>query len=54
MNREQCRLWKNEDGATSVEYALVAVLITGVIALSVSALGGQLLNMFTLAAAMFP
>jgi Flp pilus assembly pilin Flp len=54
MNRNRYRWWKKEDGATSVEYALIAALITGVIALSVSTLGGQLLTIFTAAAAMFP
>jgi pilus assembly protein Flp/PilA len=54
MNRERYTLWKNEEGATAVEYALVASLIAGVIALTVSAIGGAVLNMFTLAAAMFP
>lgn len=54
MNREQYTLWNNEDGATSIEYALIASLIAGVIGLTVSAIGGTVLNMFTIAAAMFP
>jgi Flp pilus assembly pilin Flp len=47
-------LWKKEDGASSVEYALLAALITGVIAFTVSSLGGQVFTLFTAAAAMFP
>ena len=54
MDGTRYRLWKNEEGATSVEYALVASLIAGVIGLAVSVLGGQVLNMFTTAVAMFP
>jgi len=54
MNRERYTLWNNEEGATSVEYALIASLIAGVIGLTVSAIGGTVLNMFTVAAAMFP
>jgi len=51
---EPYRLWKNEEGATAVEYALIASLIAGVIGLTVSAIGGTVLNIFTAAAAMFP
>ena len=54
MDENRYRLWSKEEGATSVEYALVASLIAGVIGLAVSVLGGQILNMFTVAAAMFP
>jgi len=54
MDRKRHRLWNEEKGATAVEYALVASLIAGVIGLAVSVLGGSVLNMFTLAAAMFP
>jgi len=54
MNRERYTLWTNEEGATTVEYALVASLIAGVIGLVVSAIGGTVLNMFTVAAALFP
>ncbi len=54
MNKEQDTLRNNEDGATSIEYALIASLIAGVIGLTVSAIGGTVLNMFTIAAAMFP
>ena len=54
MDETRYRLWKNEEGATSVEYALIASLIAGVIGLVVSAIGGKVLNMFTVGAAMFP
>jgi len=54
INMEPYRLWKNEEGATAVEYALIASLIAGVIGLTVSAIGGTVLNIFTAAAAMFP
>jgi Flp pilus assembly pilin Flp len=46
--------WNKENGATSVEYVLLAALITGVIAFTVSVLGGQVLTLFTAGAAMFP
>ena len=54
MDETRYRLWKNEEGATSVEYALIASLIAGVIGLVVSAIGGKVLNMFTVGAALFP
>lgn len=54
MDETRYRLWKNEDGATAIEYAIVASLIAGVIGLTVSVLGGAVLNMFTAATAMFP
>jgi len=37
---------KEEDGVTAIEYALIAALIAGVIATSVSALGGSLSTLF--------
>lgn len=55
MNSNRCQLlWKKEDGASSVEYAFLAALITGVIAFTVSAFGGKVLNLFTAGVAMFP
>lgn len=36
------RLWKDEDGATAVEYGLMVALIAAVIVLTVTALGKQL------------
>ncbi len=35
-----------EDGATSVEYALIAFLIAAIIAVAVAALGSNVLNLF--------
>lgn len=37
---------KREDGATSIEYAIMASLIAAVIAGIVTVLGGQVLNLF--------
>ena len=54
MDGNRYGLWNKEEGATSVEYALVAAFIAGVIGLSVSVLGGQVLNLFTAIAAIFP
>lgn len=54
VHQEQHRLWARQDGATSIEYALVAALITAVIALTVSALGGKTGSMFQTAASLFP
>ena len=54
MDETRYRLWKNEEGATSVEYAFMASLIAAVIGLTVSVIGGQVLSMFTTAVAMFP
>ena len=54
MNNNQRQMWMKEDGASSVEYAFLAALITGVIAFTVSALGGKVLNLFKAGAAMFP
>jgi Flp pilus assembly pilin Flp len=54
MNRNRYRLLDKEDGATSIEYALIASLIAGVIGLIVSVIGGRLFTIFTAATAMFP
>ena len=54
MDRERYRLWNNEEGATAVEYALIASLIAGVLDLTVSTIGQKVLKMFEDAAAMFP
>lgn len=54
MDQNRHSFWSKEEGATAVEYALIASLIAGVIGLAVSMLGGQVLNLFTAAAAMFP
>lgn len=39
-------LMKNEEGATALEYGLIAALIAGVIAAAVTALGGQVNTIF--------
>ena len=54
MDRKRYRLWNKEEGATSVEYALIASSVAGVIALAVSVLGGLVLKMFQAAVGMFP
>jgi pilus assembly protein Flp/PilA len=41
------RLWKNEDGATAIEYGLLAALIAVAIILIVGQLGGELNETFT-------
>lgn len=43
-----------DEGATAVEYALIAVLVAAVIAAIVGTVGGQLLGLFTLASNGFP
>ena len=37
---------KEEDGVTAIEYALIAALIAGAIALSVTTLGGNIKEIF--------
>lgn len=37
---------KEEDGVTAIEYALIAALIAGAIALSVTTLGGKIQGIF--------
>jgi pilus assembly protein Flp/PilA len=39
--------WADEEGATAIEYGLLAALIAGVIVTSVKTLGGTLLTAFT-------
>ena len=39
-------LWKDEDGATAIEYGLLAALISVVIIVAVSTLGGTLNSVF--------
>ncbi len=38
--------WKNEDGATAIEYGLIAALIAVVIIAAVTLVGDDLSNMF--------
>ena len=40
-------LIRNEEGATALEYGLIAALIAGVIAGAVTLLGGQVNTVFT-------
>lgn len=47
------RLVTARDGATSIEYAVIACGIAGVLVAVVNALGGTLTGMFTAAANMF-
>jgi Flp pilus assembly pilin Flp len=48
------RLGRPDDGATAVEYALMAVLVAAVIAGIVTTVGQQLIGLFTAASAGFP
>jgi pilus assembly protein Flp/PilA len=41
------RLWKNDDGATAIEYGLLAALIAVAILAIVSTLGGTLEGVFS-------
>ena len=43
--------WADEDGATAIEYGLLAALIGGAIVTTVTALGGSLNGVFTRVAA---
>jgi pilus assembly protein Flp/PilA len=40
------KLWKNEDGATAIEYGLIAALIAVAAIAAMSSLGGNLSNTF--------
>lgn len=40
------RLFKNEEGATAIEYGLIAALISVAAIASMTALGGQLSTLF--------
>ena len=41
------KLWKNEDGATAIEYGLIAALISVVIITAAAAVGTSLAGVFT-------
>lgn len=41
------KLFRNEEGATAIEYGLIAALISVVIITAVTTLGGNLNNTFT-------
>ena len=47
MIRSTARFWRDEAGAASVEYGLMAALIGGTIVVTVSAIGLQLNTLFT-------
>ncbi len=40
------RLWKNESGATAIEYGLIAALVAVVLITALTLLGGSLSDMF--------
>jgi pilus assembly protein Flp/PilA len=46
--------WANEDGATAIEYGLVASLIAGVIVVAVTAIGTDLNGIFQRLATALP
>lgn len=50
---EAARSEAGERGASAVEYSLLAVLIAAVIVVTVSALGGQVLDLFGSVAGLF-
>ncbi len=48
INRHIKDLWRNEDGATAIEYGLIAALISVVIIAALTLVGGNLENTFNL------
>ncbi|HIJ42720.1 MAG TPA: Flp family type IVb pilin [Rhodospirillaceae bacterium] len=46
MTRFMKPFWKNEDGATAIEYGLIAALIAVIIIAAVTFVGQDLGNMF--------
>lgn len=46
MKAQMMKFWKDEDGATAIEYGLIAGLIAVVIIAGVTTLGGNLNTMF--------
>lgn len=46
MKAQVMKFWKDEDGATAIEYGLIAGLIAVAIMVAVEALGGGLSNVF--------
>lgn len=53
MSKALRRLLRAQDGATAIEYALIASGIAGAIVLAVTALGGSLTTMWARVAAIF-
>jgi pilus assembly protein Flp/PilA len=54
MNNLNDKLVREERGATAIEYAIMASLIAGVVAATVSIIGGKLVPIYNAAVAMFP
>ncbi len=48
------KLWKDEEGATAVEYGMMVALIAAVIVVIVKKLGGQVNTAFTNVSAQLP
>lgn len=46
MLKNAIKLWKDEEGATAVEYGLIVAAIAGVIIAVVLLLGGKIKNTF--------
>lgn len=47
MKSQLVAFWKDEEGATAIEYALIAGLIAVIIITAFAALGGSLETLFT-------
>lgn len=47
MKQQLLQLWRDEDGATAIEYALIAGLIAAAIMVTVGLLGGRINTLFT-------
>lgn len=47
MKDQLIKFWKDEEGATAIEYALIAGLIAVAIIAALSALGGSITDIFT-------
>jgi pilus assembly protein Flp/PilA len=54
MLQKLAMLWKDEEGATAVEYGLIVALIAAVIVTVVGTLGGQINDAFTTVSEAFP
>ena len=46
MKKLAARLWKEEDGATAVEYGIMVALIAAIIVTTVDLVGQDVLNAF--------
>jgi pilus assembly protein Flp/PilA len=53
LNADVRRFLKSQDGATAIEYAIIASGIAAAIIATVTALGGSVTGMFTTVANMF-